>query len=356
MGIPTANHLKLLVINPAHRNSIVGFKPTVGLTSRAGVIPESEHQDSVGTFARTVRDAVYALDAIYGVDKFDNYTSAQKGKTPHGGFAKFLSNKDALKGATFGLPWKSFWVYADEKQQETLLGLIDLIKSAGATVINNTEITDYEKLVSPTGWNWDWGTARGYPNESEYTYIKVDFYNNIKKYLSTLKNTKIRSLEDIVQFNQDNDGSEGGYPWPQGNPAFYSGQDGFLASLETKGIQDETYFQALGFCQSSTRNGIDDALTYKGKKLNGLLVPPDVAQSLQISAQAGYPAITIPAGVHSESGMPFGLAILQTAFGEAELVKWASAIEDLQKKMKSPYKRSLPTWRGYLQRNIPVPF
>lgn len=56
------------VINPAERNAIVGIKPTVGLTSRAGVIPESEHQDTVGTFARTVRDATYALDAIYGVD------------------------------------------------------------------------------------------------------------------------------------------------------------------------------------------------------------------------------------------------------------------------------------------------
>ncbi|KAK3684077.1 amidase [Podospora appendiculata] len=341
------------VINPAERNSIVGFKPTVGLTSRAGVVPESEHQDTVGTFGRTVRDAVYALDAIYGVDSRDSYTLAQKGKTPVGGYSQFLTNRTALKGAVFGLPWNSFWVYADPEQLRQLKQLLRLITDAGATIINGTEITDYQTIVAPW-WNWDYGTSRGFANESEYTVVKVDFYNNIKSYLSELQNTKMRSLEDLVQFNYDNDGSEGGNPWPLGNPAFYSGQDGFLASLETKGIKDQTYYQALNFTQSKTRNGINDALTYKGKKLSGLLVPPDVGQSYQIAAQAGYPVITLPAGVHSATSMPFGLAIMQTAFAEAELVKWGSAIEDLQLKSNTPFKRSLPKWGNYLSRNIPL--
>ncbi|KAM0433401.1 hypothetical protein ACHAPT_004279 [Fusarium lateritium] len=346
------------VINPANRNALVGFKPTVGLTSRAGVIPESEHQDSVGTFARTVKDATLVLDGIYGVDKRDNYTLAQKGKTPKGGYTQFLTDKKALKGAVFGLPWESFWVHADEDMQKQLLELVDLIKSAGATIINGTEITNYETLVSPDGWNWDYGTVRGFPNESEYTYIKVDFYNNIKTYLADVSNTNVKSLEDIVKFNKEFDGTEGGYPYEdgKGHPAFASGQDGFLASLETKGKQDETYFQALDFCQTSCRKGIDDALTYKGKKLAGLLVPPQVAQAPQIAAQAGYPVITIPGGYSSESGMPFGLGIMQTAFAEAELVKWASAIEDLQRSTDAPSKRQRPTWRGYLERNVPVPF
>ncbi|KAK0702516.1 amidase signature domain-containing protein [Apiosordaria backusii] len=341
------------VINPAMRNSIVGFKPSVGLTSRAGVVPESEHQDSIGTFGRSVRDAIYTLDAIYGKDQRDNYTLAQQ--TPRGGYAQFLSDKRALRGATFGLPWQSFWQYADPEQLRQLTALLDLIKRAGATIINGTEITDYETIVSPDWWDWDWGTRRGYPNESEYTVVAVDFYNNIKTYLSELENTDIRSLEDIVQYNYENDGTEGGNPWPLGNPAFYSGQDGFLASLKTKGIQDETYWQALEFTQTRTRKGIDDALTYKGKKLDGLLVPPAVGQSYQISAQAGYPIITLPAGIHSATGMPFGLAILQTAWAEAELVKFGSAIEDLQKTTSGNiYKRSLPTWEGYKKKPIPL--
>ena len=347
------------VINPAERNGVVGIKPTVGLTSRAGVIPESIHQDTVGTFGRTVRDATYALDAICGVDPRDNYTSGQVGKTPKGGSAQFLTNKAALKGAVFGLPWASFWTLNSVDQNAGLLELLNLIKSAGAKIINGTELPNYETIVSPNGWNWDYGSMRGYPNESEYTVVKVDFYNNIKSYLSELGNTKIKTLEDIVQYNIDSDGTEGGTPGI--HPAFGSGQDGFLASLESKGIMNETYYQALAFCQKSTReDGIDAALTNPyyngGKKLDGLLVPPDVGQTYQIAAQAGYPMITVPAGVGGPSNMPYGLAIMDTAWSEGSLIKWASAIEDLQLNSGTKWKRQLPLWCDYTTRNLPVLF
>ncbi|KAK4631332.1 Putative amidase [Fulvia fulva] len=310
------------IINPAGRNSIVGFKPTVGLTSRAGVVPESAHQDSVGCFGKSVRDVTYVLDAIYGPDERDNYTLAQVGHTPSEGYAQYLTNKTTLCNAIFGIPWSSFWVYASDEQLEVLLSMIALIESAGATIVNNTELLDYETIVSPDGWNWDYGTT-----------LKVDFYNNIKSYLADLNNTHIRSLEDIVEYNYANDGSEGGNPWPLGNPAFYSGQDGFLASTETKGVMNETY------CPG-------------GKQLDALLVPPDVGQSYQIAAQAGYPMITIPAGISSATGMPYGLALMQTTWREDALVRWASAIEDLM--ASTPYKRTPPKWFGYQERNIPV--
>lgn len=348
------------VINPASRNALVGFKPTVGRTSRAGVIPESEHQDSVGTFGRSVRDAVYAFDAIYGADPRDNYTLAAENEAtfPAGGYAQFLNTtKDALRSARFGLPWQSYWQYADDEQLAALTQLLDLMTAAGATIVNGTEITDFETIVAKDGWDWDWAnTSRGRVNESELTYIKVDFYNNINRYLSELNNTEIRTIDDIIQYNLDNEGAEGGRPWPQGHPAWFSGQDVFLAAQETNGTYDETYFQALGFCQSTSRKGIDDALMHEGEKLNGLLVPPAVGQSYQQAAQAGYPAVTLPVGVSSDSGMPFGIAILQTAWAEDELVKWASAIEDLQRSEETGGGRTRPTWKGYLERNVAVPF
>ncbi|KAL8709204.1 MAG: hypothetical protein Q9225_007489 [Loekoesia sp. 1 TL-2023] len=337
------------VINPAERNAIVGIKPTVGLVSRAGVVPESIHQDTVGTFGRTVRDAVYALDAIYGFDPLDNYTSSQLGKTPDRGYAASLSNRFALKGAKFGLPWESFWTLADAEQQSILLDLINMIRNAGATTVNGTEIPNYRTIVSPSGWNWDYGSTRGYPNESEYTYIKVDFYNNLQTYLSELSNTTIRSLADVVRFNNDHAITEGAYP--NLNPAFASGQDLLLASLETHGVMNSTYWQALKFCQQSTREGgIDAALRH----VDVLLVPPDVGQSYQIAAQAGYPVITIPAGVHSLSGMPLGLALMGTAFSEGTLIRYASAIEDLQLVLKTRYRRTKPQWLGIGVNNIPV--
>jgi amidase len=287
----------------------------VGLTSRAGVIPESRHQDTVGTFGRTLRDAVYALDAIYGVDERDNYTLAQPSDTPSNGYAQFMTDRSVLKNAVFGLPWASFWAKNTPEQNADLMELLSLLESAGATIINGTELPNYENIVSPDYWNWDYGTTRGYPNESEYTVVKVDFYNNIRDYLAELSNTDIRSLEDIVQYNIDNVGTEGGLPGI--HPAFGSGQDSFLASLETKGNMDETYFQALKFCQRSTREeGIDAALDYfgNGTKLDALLVPPDVGQTYQIAAQAGYPVITLPAGLGGPSNMPFGLYVMSSLF------------------------------------------
>ena len=312
----------------------------------------------MGTFGKTVRDATYAFDAIWGYDPRDNYTSVPA-NTPNVDkktFVEYLSNKESLTGATFGLPWQTFWSLADPEQLATLTTMLDLISSAGATIINGTEIPKAEELVSPTGWDWDYGSTRGFPNESEYTYVKVDFYNNIATYLSTLSNTAIHSLKDLVDYNFANDGSEGGNPWPLGNPAFYSGQDGFLASLNTSGVRDATYWQALEWCQSNTRNGIDAALSYNGHTLDALLVPPNVGQTYQIAAQAGYPVITVPAGVHAESGMPFGLALMQSAWQEGKLIKWASAIEDLVQSEGAALElgRTLPQWRGYLERNIPV--
>lgn len=156
--------------------------------------------------------------------------------------------------------------------------------------------------------------------------------------------------------NIDNLGTEGGYPGI--HPAFGSGQDGFIASLETGGIMDETYYQALAFTQRSTReDGIDAALNYfnNGTQLDALLVPPDVGQTYQIAAQAGYPMITLPASVNEgTTGMPFGLALMGTAWSEASLVRWASAIEDLQFSSGTRYKRTMPLWGSYQRRNLPI--
>ncbi|KFZ09885.1 hypothetical protein V501_05445 [Pseudogymnoascus sp. VKM F-4519 (FW-2642)] len=114
---------------------------------KGNVIPESHNQDSVGCLARTVRDATYCLDGIYGQDPRDNYTLAQN--APADGFAQYLATKKALKGAVFGLPWLSFWQYASANQQQQLLEVVNLIKSAGATIINGTELPNYATIVSP---------------------------------------------------------------------------------------------------------------------------------------------------------------------------------------------------------------
>lgn len=122
-------------------------------------------------------------------------------------------------------------------------------------------------------------------------------------------------------------------------------------------MRDATYWQALAFVQRATReDGIDGALQDRNgrRRVDALLVPPDVGQTYQIAAQAGYPMITLPAGVGGQSGMPFGLALMVSAWEEAKLVRWASAIEDAQWSSGTPYKRTLPRWYGYLEKNVPI--
>lgn len=336
------------IISPSVLNGIVGFKPTVGLTSRNGVIPESEHQDTTGPMARTVRDAVYVLQHMFGVDERDNYTFAQTGKTPpDGDYLKFLSDQSALKGARFGLPWEKLWSYADESMVERLLETIKRLEQAGATIYNNTNFGNLD-VISDDGWDWKFGRV----NESEYTIVKVDFYNNIESYLSELENTQMRTLQDLVDYNYANDGTEGGNPGT--HPAFESGQDGFLASLEWGGIKNETYYQAIEFVHRTSRDeGIDYALNYTDSntgenfQLDGLLVPSSHGITYQQAAKAGYPMVTIPVDV-DQDGMPYGLGIMQTAWGEPDLIKYASAIEDLLK------HRPTPKYYEYLSKNVPV--
>lgn len=335
------------IISPSDMNGIVGFKPTVGLTSRAGVIPESEHQDTTGPMARTVRDATYVLQAMYGVDERDNYTLAQIGNVPEdGNYVKFLSDKTALKGAKFGLPWTKLWSLAKEEQVAKLIEVIEEIEAAGATVYNNTDFGNLD-VISSDGWNWDFGPA----NESEYTVVKVDFYNNIASYLSELQGTSLRSLQDIVDYNYANDGTEGGNP--NVVPAFESGQDGLLASLEWGGIKNETYYQAVEFVRRTSRDeGIDYALNYTDSsgnnfQLDGLLVPSGNSITYQQAAKAAYPMMTIPVSV-DKNGLPFGLGIMQTAWAEPQLIKYGSAIEDLLQ------GRPKPEFHEYLAKNVPV--
>ncbi|KAJ7895099.1 amidase signature domain-containing protein [Mycena leptocephala] len=339
------------VISPAERANIVGIKPTVGLTSRSGIIPESGHQDTVGTFGRTVEDAAYALDAIWGFDWRDDATLEQLGKTPDN-YVRYVSSKNVLKGMKVGIPWERLWQGTTTSHQiPALLEAVEILKQHGVEVYNNTNYKHVKEIVSPTGWNWAYGPA----NQSEITVVNVDFYNNLRAYLSELGNTTIRSLEDLVAFNDapGNLASEGGKP--DISAAFASGQDGFLASMSTKGIENSTYKQALTWCRRTSRaEGIDYALNpvmSDGRivHLDALLIPSDDnGAGTNIPAQAGYPIITVPIGI-DEWNTPFGLSFVGTAFNEPTLIKLASAAEDALGN-----RRVKPTFYEYNATNIPV--
>lgn len=69
-------------------------------------------------------------------------------------YTQFLADSSALEGAVFGVPWESFWVYAEADNLPGLFAAIEAIESAGGTVLNGTEIPNYATFISPDGWDW----------------------------------------------------------------------------------------------------------------------------------------------------------------------------------------------------------
>jgi amidase len=339
------------IIGPADYTGVVGIKPTVGLTSRSGVVPISENLDTVGSFGRTVVDAVAVLDVIAAKDEEDLFTLCPERKQP-GSYSSFLSKRESLYGARFGLPMKKCWQMLPEKHRELASKFIDAIKEAGAEIIE-VELPSIDERIDEEG-NWDW--EHGEADKSEWTVGKVDGYNAINAYLRGLVESQVRSVEDIVAFNQKNDGTEGGYPGS--TPAFPDGQAYLLEMLEQRGVKDETYYKALKHIQYQTRqNGIDAALSYLHpstgvtSQLDTLIFCDRRHIGQQYAAQAGYPIICIPIGVDID-GMPVSISLQHTAWKEAELIKWASAIEDLWREVHGP--RVMPTFKNLGAKNMPI--
>ncbi|GJM91695.1 hypothetical protein PR202_ga08097 [Eleusine coracana subsp. coracana] len=106
------------IMCPSSFNSVVGIKPTVGLTSRAGVIIISPRMDTVGPITRTVSDAVHVLEAIVGYDPRDAEATRMALKyIPEGGYNQFL-NIDGLRGKRLGILRKDFFSFPSGSVQE----------------------------------------------------------------------------------------------------------------------------------------------------------------------------------------------------------------------------------------------
>ena len=141
------------IIGPASINGVVGLKPTVGTTSRSGVIPISKNLDTVGCFGRTVADAVHGLDAIAGPDEEDPFTCTLS--RPDGiKYCESLSSYKVLKGARFGLPQRRCWELVPDSCKKVTERVFNIIVEAGGQIID-TEFPCAEDRIASDG-NWDW--------------------------------------------------------------------------------------------------------------------------------------------------------------------------------------------------------
>ena len=120
------------MVCPSSANSLVGIKPTVGLVSRAGIIPISHSQDTAGPMARTVGDAAILLNAMAGVDTRDETTNASRGKAV-ADYTQFL-DKDGLRGVRLGIARKHFGF--NERTDKLMNDLLAEMKKLGAVLVD----------------------------------------------------------------------------------------------------------------------------------------------------------------------------------------------------------------------------
>lgn len=335
------------VMFPADRNAVVGIKPTVGLTSTKGVIPEAPSLDTVGTFGRTVEDATIVLEII--ADKTAVLTNqAQPSDTSSDEneetkpLTSWLAKRDSLNGAKFGLPRKRVWESAGRSAKHkseyiALKKLVEKLKNAGAKIVD-VDLPSAEEILSPNGWDWSYGEGKSGAKLSEFEVVKVEFYRGLQEYLATLESNenKILSLEDVMAYNIEHTESEGGVPGT--HPAWPTGEDNFDQCIESKDHDDAGYYQALEYIlRKSREEGIDATMRHGEDDLDGLLVPLQAEEGVacSIAAKAGYPMITIPVGIN-ENGVPFGMGIIQVAWKEHLLIKYGSAIQDLIRQRHRP--------------------
>ena len=182
---------------PSSINGIVGFKPTVGLVSRSGIVPISSTQDTAGPMGKSVELVAKTLEAIAGYDPLDSSTEA----IPEA--LNFNFSKDLKSSSIIG---KRFAILQSDTKDELMKPLIDEIKTIlqnnGAVLV---EIDD----------------IREYPGEDEYFLLKYEFKEVLEKYLSKATEEK-KSLREIIDFNNKN----------KNRVMPYFGQDILIASLE----------------------------------------------------------------------------------------------------------------------------
>jgi amidase len=306
------------IVSPSATCSLVGIKPTVGLVSRSVIIPISRTQDTAGPIARTVTDAAILLGAIVGADPRDKATMASGAKRE----ASYATGLDAnaLHGTRIGVPREQYFGYSTSADSITQHA-IDLMREKGAVIVDPV----------PIG-------KMGAVGEAELEVLLYEFKAGINEYLSSLgASSKMRDLADLIAFNEAHKSEE----MP------YFGQEIFEQAQKRGPLTDAKYTKALAKSRLDTRaRGIDAIMS--AHRLDALVAPTngpawlidlvngdaDGGGSSSPAAEAGYPAITVPAGY--AFGLPVGISFFGRAWSEAKLIRLAYSFEQAAKARHAP--------------------
>ena len=300
------------IVSPSSCCGIVGFKPTVGLWSRNGIIPISSTQDTAGPMCRTVTDAAILLSALTGVDPEDSITKTSEGKT-YKDYTQFLK-PDALKGKRLGIE-KSF-LNGHEAVVALYKTAIQKLKELGAEIIEIELLKEMRAI----------GGA---------SVLQPEFKAGVNAYLATA-NAKVKNLTDVIAFNKANEATA----MP------YFKQETLEASNQSVDLDDQSYKAALAKVNSSkkiitdlmeknqldaivgTTNGIPSLIDlFNGDSGGGFYFAGP-------AAMAGFPHITVPMGRLYE--LPLGLSFFAGAYQEPVVLAFGYAYEQATKHRAAP--------------------
>ena len=304
------------IVSPSNNCGVVGIKPTVGLVSRAGVVPISESQDTAGPMARTVADAAALLTALAGPDPRDRATAEAAKHAAD--YTRFL-DAEGLRGARIGVARNMAGFHPDT--DALFEGALAELKRRGAEVVDPADVPNVKEL-----------------NEPEYQVMLFEFKAGLDAYLGALgPQAPVRSLADAIAFNERNKGRE----MP------YFGQEIFVKAAEMGPLTSPAYREALEKCRRLSRGEGIDAVMDK-HRLDALVAPTGapawvidpvsgdhfVGGNSTPAAVAGYPTVTVPMGL--VFGLPVGLSFIGRAWSEPVLVRLAFAYVQATRHRRPP--------------------
>jgi amidase len=304
LGTDTCGSIRI----PASHNSLVGLRPTVGLSSRAGVIPLSHSQDVAGPLARTVADVALLLDATVGVDAADETTKAGEGRRP-ASYREALRS-DALKGARIGVLTVLFGDAPEDNEGGALVRrALETMRKLGAETVDVT-IPGFDQLVAGT------------------SVIDAEFKFDLMDYLGRVPNAPVRSLADILDRGLYHSAIESSVR-----------RRNAIESRETDAyrrarIKRDTLKQAILAAFEEHRL---DAMAYPTMRRKAATIGQAVyGSTCQLSASTALPALTMPAGF-TDDGLPIGIELLGRAFDELKLLSLAQSFEQSTHLRRPPF-------------------
>jgi amidase len=311
---------------PSALTGLTGIKPSLGLLSRSGIIPIAHSQDTAGPMARTVADLAAILGPLTGVDPLDPITKDSEGHS-FDDYTQFL-DPDGLQGARIGI-WREGNFGFNNESDAISEAAIQAMSDLGAVIVDPANIPHASEIFEP-----------------EFIVLLFEFKVDIAKYLSELSNTNMRTLADLIAFNDANADRE--MPW--------FGQELFLISEETDGLDNPEYKDAL---EKSKRlagpEGIDAIMDELD--LDAIFAPvtsPPWTTDLVVgdhftfgstspAAVAGYPNIAVLGG-YAFDELPVGVSFMGRKWSEPTLIKLAYSFEQGTKHRHAPrYLESLAT-------------